>query len=60
MIKRYRNKKSGDTYFIESIVIDKTNARDGRLMYLYYAEKEPERKYVRDMAEFLMKFEEKP
>ncbi len=58
MIKKYRNKKNNKTYVVEGIVINATNARDGELMYLYCAEDEPERKYVRTMTEFGMKFEE--
>ena len=54
----YKNKKTGKKYILVSVAIDATNSRDGNKVAVYipcYGTTEPT--YVRDLAEFLEKFE---
>lgn len=53
----YRNKKNGYLYIIECSAIDVTNNRSGEMVYVYYPISDPTAKYVREVSEFLEKFE---
>jgi hypothetical protein len=54
---RYRNKKNGNVYLRRHDAIDCTNSRDGTPVVVYAPEARPDELFVREMAEFLVKFE---
>ncbi len=53
----YRNKKNNKFYELEWSATDCTNKRDGILVYIYSPISDKTIKYVREVEEFLEKFE---
>ena len=53
----YINRKNGKRYVVLAEGIDCTNARDGTPVIVYHPEDNPNRVYVREKAEFIVKFE---
>lgn len=55
-----RHIKTGNKYWFVRIAIDATNARDGNELALYYSDNDKMASvvYVRDLEEFIDKFEE--
>ena len=54
----YQNKKNYKIYRVESTAIDCTNKNNNVLVYIYHEVPYPNVKYVREVGEFLEKFEE--
>lgn len=54
----YRNKKRGTVYMVLAVGRDCTNARDGAPVVIYYNADNYDGMSVRDLDEFLEKFEE--
>lgn len=55
-MSKWRNKKSGETYWIiDSVIINCTNNEDGQLMVLYSKDN---KYFVREKNEFKEKFEQ--
>lgn len=52
-----RHIKTGNKYWFLNTVTDATNARDGNKLALYYSDKVASVMYVRDLKEFMEKFE---
>ncbi|MCF0126011.1 MAG: DUF1653 domain-containing protein [Clostridia bacterium] len=52
---KYRHIKTGNIYLVLGTVLDCTNARDGNKMVFY--ENDKNQVFVRDLYEFLEKFE---
>ena len=52
----YKNIKNGNIYKIINLAIDATNARCGQKMVIYCASNFLNSLYVREYAEFLIKF----
>lgn len=56
--QNYRNIKNGKTYtLLNDQVINCTNKDDGKIMALYTCEDNKDKLFVREMEEFLIKFE---
>jgi len=55
-IGQWRNKKNGKMYIVIDVVEDQTNGREGTPMVLYFPQDAPERRDVRTLEEFKVKF----
>jgi hypothetical protein len=56
--QHYKNIKNGKTYtLLNNDVINCTNKDDGKIMALYTCEDSKDKLFVREMDEFLLKFE---
>lgn len=53
----YRNKKTGDIYWVLKVATDATNGKDGRQVVAY---ERGDQWFVREIEEFMQKFEELP
>ena len=56
----WRNNKNLNLYKILYIATDCTNSRDGTKMVVYCPTDRPEQVFVRDAAEFMVKFTKQP
>lgn len=53
-----RHIKTGKKYIFTNVVIDATNCRNGAEMCLYHSDELSPKSFVRDLEEFIDKFEE--
>lgn len=53
-----RHIKTGKKYIFTDIVVDATNGREGNKMCVYHSDGPAPKSFVRDLEEFIDKFEE--